>query len=389
MKNNTILILGGYGASGRPLARLILQETEAEVIVAGRHIHKAEEFAAALNAAFPGDRAYARFADAGDPKSLAAAFQHARMVVVTATTPMYAEQVARAALQADCDYLDILLQQDVISALETLSPEIRKAERIFIAQGGLHPGLIAPFIRHAAPYFDDYQKAAVGMAMNARIETPESMHELIRELGDYKPEIFRAGSWRKATYKDMIKLDFGPKFGVKKCYPLPMAEVRPLPEVFDLKETGVYAAGFNWFVDNVVFPLAMAFQKTRKGMGVNFLGKLMRWGLNTFSSPDQGVVLLLEAEGLKDGRARRVRMTAEHDDAYFLTAAPVAACLIQYLDNTLSYPGLWLMGNYVDHVRLIDDLEKMGVEINVEVDGRDSRRESESELDPKPFNVLT
>lgn len=45
----TILLLGGYGATGKSLARHLLARTNANVILAGRNFDKAKSFADELN----------------------------------------------------------------------------------------------------------------------------------------------------------------------------------------------------------------------------------------------------------------------------------------------------------------------------------------------------
>lgn len=367
MEDKAILILGGYGGVGRSLSRLILRETDAAVIIAGRRKEKAEEFAQALTEEFSASRVSARYVDASDQKSLAHACRGVDMVLVTATTPQYLKQIAGAALKAGCDYLDVLVQQNTIPELRALSSEITKAGCVFITQAGFHPGLPAVFIRHAAPHFDDYRKALIGMAMNARFEKPESTHEIIHEVGESNAEIYQEGAWRKANYKDAIKMDFGSRFSIRTCFPLQMEELRELPETLGIRETGVYVAGFNWFVDNIVFPLIIVFQKIKKGMGLNSLGRLMYWGVNTFSSRELGVVFMLDAEGVKGGTHRRVKIVAEHDDGFFFTSAPVVACLRQYLDGSLKKPGLWFMGTIVDDSRLMEDMKQMGIKIQTEI----------------------
>ena len=185
------------------------------------------------------------------------------------------------------------------------------------------------------------------MAMNARFERAEQAAEIIPLLSEFRAEIFMAGSWRKATYRDVINLDMGTRFGNMKLFPISMEEMKRTQEMFNLRETGAYVSGFNWFVDYLVMPIILLTQKLKKGLATGFLLKLFTWGVNTFSSPYQGVVFLNEAEGMKDGEKIKVRIIAEHDDAYLFTAIPVVACLKQYLDGALP-AGLWMMGHVVD-----------------------------------------
>jgi len=382
MSNRIILILGGYGGVGKPLSRLLLKETDVDLIVAGRRKAKAEEFAGILNTEYDGSRASAKYADATDPESLRDAFQGVDMVVVTATTPMYIRQIAQAALAAECDYLDIMFSQYTPQILSALSADVEKAGRILITQGGFHPGLPAPFIRHAAQYFDDYQKAIVSIAMNARFKKPESIHEIIDAVGGEDAEVLKEGKWKRVSVlstKNMIKTDFGPRFGVKQCVPMQMSELKPLPDMLGLKETGVYAAGFNPFVDLFLMPLIWTSYKIKNGLGKSLWGRMMYWGTNTFSSRKhiRATIFVLEAEGRKEGRPLKVRIVAEHDNEYFFTACPVVACLKQYIDGSLNKPGVWLMGNAVDASRLIDDMEKMGIQIRTTIKDYNHKRERE------------
>ena len=140
-----------------------------------------------------------------------------------------------------------------------------------------------------------------------------------------------------------------------------------MPAQLDLEEGGAYVAGLNWFVDYLVTPLAIMLGTIRRGLGVPFLTKFLLWGIKAFSKPPFGVVFKIEAEGEKDGKPKVVEITAKHDDAFVFTAIPAVACLLQYLDGSIARPGLWLMGEVVEPKRLIKDLERMGVKIQIQV----------------------
>lgn len=53
-----IMILSGYGFTGRLLARHILEQTNAEITLAGRHLEMARAYAEQLNSEFDGVRGY-------------------------------------------------------------------------------------------------------------------------------------------------------------------------------------------------------------------------------------------------------------------------------------------------------------------------------------------
>ncbi len=364
----TIVVLGGYGATGLTVVRYLLQQTGVRLVLAGRRKERADEVTAQLNAQFAGERVSGARADAADGESLAAAFRDVDMVLVCSPTTEHVGQVARAALAAGIDYMDIHFPRKVIPVMTALAPAIEQAGRCFIYQAGFHPGLPAVFVRHAAAQFTRLRSATVGIAMCMKAtSSPDSAIELVEDIGNPQAEVLRNGIWRPAGYKDMRKIDFGPGFGRRDCYPSMMEEMRVLPRLLGLEEAGVYLAGFNWFVDWLVIPLIMLAWKIRPGLAARSLSRLMMWGWNTFSRPPYGVVFKLEAEGGHEGKTRRVTTVARHENGYDLTAIPAVACLLQYLDGSIARPGLHMMGQVVDPARLFTDMERMGVRIQTRV----------------------
>ncbi len=157
-----VLVLGGYGTTGRTLCELLLECGDAEVVIAGRSLERGEATARELAERFPG-RVTARAADAADAASLARALDGVSMVAVAASVLDHAGTVARAALDAGVDYFDLLLSgEEKFAALERLRPEIEAAGRCFITDGGIHPGLTAAMIRALAPAFGRLERAAAG-----------------------------------------------------------------------------------------------------------------------------------------------------------------------------------------------------------------------------------
>ena len=364
MKENiTLLVLGGYGGTGKVFCRYLLKETGVNIIVAGRRLEKCEELSEQLHAEFAQERISTRYVDASDVESLRKAFHDINFVLVAATTTKWAKQIAEAALEANIDYLDIYFQQDVYPVLETMQQQIKDAGRCFITQAGFHPGLPAVYIRKGSQYFDRYDKAIIAFAMNARIEKSESILELIDSITDYKPEFYQNGAWKIGTYKDAIKINYGKKFGVQSSMPLGMLEIKTLTEMFSLRETGVFTTGFNWFTDYLLFPLMMISHKIKKGCFRRVWAKLLVFGLNKFSGEKEGVVFLLKAEGEKNGKHQKVEIFSEHDNGYDFTVIPVIACLNQYFDGSIRKPGLWMMGHLVDPDRLFSDMQEMNVTI--------------------------
>jgi saccharopine dehydrogenase-like NADP-dependent oxidoreductase len=371
MDQPALLILGGYGNTGYPLARLLMQESQVSLVLAGRSLEKAQAAANELNQVFPGERVSALRLDAANQAEMVNVFKGMTMVVVASSTSLYTRQVAEAALQAGIDYLDVQFSSEKMAILREFKDQIVQGGRCFITEGGFHPGLPAALVRYAASQMDELYKANVGsvikMDWKPLVLSQATLDELLVELNGFKSKIFQDGQWRNASLtstRDMLRMDFGREFGKQFTFPMYLEEMGELPQVNpSLRETGFYVGGFNWFVDWIAMPVALvALRISPRGM-LKPMGRLTRWGLDTFSKPPYGVMLRLEAEGLKNGGKRELKVNLYHPDGYMFTAIPVAACLLQYLDGTIKKPGLWTQANLVEPGRMMKDMQKMGVEM--------------------------
>ena len=363
MQKINILVLGGYGGAGSSISRLLLQETGCDVIIAGRNKAKALDLSETLNIEFPG-RISGVFADASRPETLAKALQGVDLLISAATTIDYVDQVAGAALHAGIDYLDIHYPQQNIKVLKKMAGKIREEGRCFITQAGFSPGLPSVLIRLAGDHFTRYEKARVGIAMNTRFEKGGAVNEFIDSLSDFKADIYRDGGWKKAGLSDVVTFDFGGQFGKKQCYPMNLEEMWALPKMTGLEELGIYAAGMNWFVDYLVIPSAFLLGKVHRGLGREIMASLMITGLEKFSPIEEEVVLLLKANGRSEAGSKEVTIRVQHGDAYYITAAPVVACVRQYLENKIK-PGLNVMGHAVDPESFVKDMQEMGVDVKI------------------------
>lgn len=376
MHPKRLAILGGYGNAGMCLARLLLQWTDVQLCLAGRNATRAQQAAQQLNASFSGERVSGSFADANDSGSLQTLFGDADMVIVASSSIDATGTVATEALRCGIDYLDILLSTaEKHAVLRRLEPELRRQGRCFITDGGFHPGLPAAMIRYASRYFLTLRKARVAGLIRINWRSlhfsPETEAEFFREITAQEPQFYRDGAWRKARMfrsGDYPQFDFGAPFGKRYCVPLYLEEMGLVARDFpSLEEAGFYVAGLNWFVDWLAFPLAMARKKLLPGSGGGLANRLMSWGLRRFSRPPYATLLRLNACGLSNTGETRFELAVSHPDGYMLTAIPVTACLIQYLNGEIRKPGLWWMGHIVEPDDFFKMIKRAGAEVRCQL----------------------
>ncbi len=358
---STILIIGGYGYTGKLLAKHLLAQTDYDVIIAGRNAERAQTFADELNS----PRVKATRADAADPASLRPALQNADLCLVAApVTSLPLETVIRACIEAGVDYLDIQYSTAKINVLNAHAGEIREKGLCFVTEAGYHPGLPSALIRYAASKMDSVESAVTAGYLNVGGGLPytEAVDELMEGFKDFQSQVFKHGAWTNPKSWAMRKFDFGEELGTRTCYSMFFEELRGLPEIYPtLSETGFYISGSNWFTDAIITPIVMIGLKVAPKRGIRPLGKLLWWGMMNLSKPPYRVALKVEAKGTLNGGQVKVQARCEHEDGYELTAIPVVAFLMQY--NKVRRPGLHLMGHLVEPVQLFKDMERMGVQM--------------------------
>ena len=355
-----ILILGGYGYTGKLLAKHLLAQTDVEIIISGRNLEKAKSFADELN----NSRITVRQVDASDFGSLTQALQGVTLCLVAAPTTHHAETVIRACIEVHVDYLDIQFSSKKLKALYAAEEEIKKAGLCFITEAGYHPGLLAVMIRYAAMKLDSIESAMTAGYLNMKnIPYTEAVDELMEGFLDYQSQVYKNSAWTKPTSWDSRSFNFGVDIGKRTCYSMFFEELRHIPNMIPtIKETGFYISGSNWFTDLIITPLVLVGLKVAPKRGLHPLGKLMWWGMGK-SKPPHVVALKVEAKGQLDGNDAQVIVRVAHPDGYELTAIPVVAYLLQYLDGTARKDGVHMMGHIVEPARLFTDMQKMGVQV--------------------------
>jgi hypothetical protein len=209
-----------------------------------------------------------------------------------------------------------------------------------------------------------------------------AVDELMESLKDYQAQVYRNGVWTAPGTFAMREVDFGRDIGRKRCFSMFFEELAPLPRAYPtLRELGFYMSQTHWVTDWVVTPLALAGLRVAPE-AVRPLGRLFWWSMGTFHRPPYRVELQVQAYGTRAGGPATFKGVVAHPDGYDLTAIPVVATLLQYLDGSARRPGLWMMGHLAEPLRLMADMKALGAEVFSE-----PSRQEKGDVDQEPAPI--
>lgn len=322
-----------------------------------------------MNRQHSGQRVTAKSADASSPESMRRALRNADCVIMAASTSEYVKTVARAALETHTDYFDIQYSASKVKYLMSIRDEVASSNRCFITDGGFHPGLPGAMIRYAATEFELLSAAHIGSLIRiawSEIDLVDSTYqEFISELLLYRYDVYKNSSWQQSM-KNIRSFQFAKNEKPKHCYPMYLDELGDLPEqIPGLHEMGFYLTAFNPVVNNILMPLCWIALKLMPRVAVKPVTRLMKWGLQLPDRRGPVAILKMEAEGIRNGKPVTMGIILSHKDGYYLTAVPVVATCLQYLEGKVRKSGVHFQAHIVEPGQFFRDLERLGIHTEI------------------------
>jgi len=359
-----IIILGGYGRAGHEIAKLLLKVSPHNICLAGRDRIKACRASNELNFRHFGQRVTGIEVNTALHKQFTRVLADYDLVIVAMPVTGIGGSIARAAMDAKIDYIDLNADSEKRQVLRELDGEIREAGLTFITEAGFVPGAPSMMARYVAGHFDSLDEVTIGGLFKEERISYGSMVDVITTLGD-SPGIFTDGSWSKAGMTVMKKIDFGKGLGIRSCFPMDLAELHGLPEELGCQQLGFYGSGVNRFFDSMVLLWkALGLYKTSRGIDLG--ARVLVWGNEKFTRQPYICSVNTVASGFSGGREKQVKLTVEHKDSYAATAIAIIPGIMGLLDGSISQSGVHIMGHVLDPDRYLENLWDMGMTVSLQ-----------------------
>lgn len=337
-----VLVIGGTGTFGRHLVRGILRGTTLGVVVAGRRMAAARDFAAACGADYPGRDVTAV---ALDTRTVDAAALHATgaFALVDAAGPwQHAEpRLARAAVAAGVHYLDLAdARQFVVGFGAALDAEARAAGVVALAGASSTPALSNAVLDHLVAGWQAVESVAIGISPGNRAPRGLSVVRAILSYAGRPLRIFLDGRWVDCAGWGMTTRVTVPGLGRRWLSLADTPDLDIVPARFAVRRTVLFRAGLELSILHV--GLVLASLPVRIGLlrSLEPLAPLFRSAaaiLEPFGS-DRGA-MVVEARGLDaTGAPTRATWTllAEAGDGPVIPTLPALAALRALDDGRLT-----------------------------------------------------
>lgn len=209
-----VLIVGGYGACGRRIARALAAEHDMHVLVGGRQMDKARDVCTAIRADLPDCVIDPVFVDFHTNLDEVLAEQKPALVI-HAAGPFWGQgyTVAEACIAAGVHYIDIAEGRQFVSEISSLHAAAVRKQVMVISGASCVPGLASAVVDHFQCAFSSIQGIQYGVTYGGRsVGGPAHRATLAGGLG--QPfKVWQHSQWQLAHgFQDLHRKRY-PEFG--------------------------------------------------------------------------------------------------------------------------------------------------------------------------------
>lgn len=239
---HTVLVLGGYGFFGARISAALAGSPGVCVLVGGRDEEKARRQVATLG--LPPDRAIRIDAAADD---LAQRLATARIDTLIHTAGPFQGQdygVARAAIAAHCNYIDLADGRGFVSGIASLDAQARAAGVSVVSGASSVPALSSAVVDRYRPAFAKLESIRIGIGSGGRAPGLATMRGVFGYCG--KPvRRWQDGAWGQTRgWLDTVRHRFPEPVGARWLGSCDVPDLELFPARYAPVRTVSFHAGF-------------------------------------------------------------------------------------------------------------------------------------------------
>lgn len=353
-------VVGGYGSTGRIVVAELHRSCDAQILIGGRDLGKAE----ALAAEFEG-RVSARRVDILDIGSLDDFCRQCSIMVNCASPVMVLKDcVAQAAFRARLHYVDAASLLIVKERMLPHDRDIANAGLSFVISAGWFPGIseLLPVYTHQLAkmkmdavdsltvYFGDTDEWS-GNAF-------EEAAWLLRQLGFSRRGYFRKGEWVGVNmFNASRKVDLGGRIGLCRYYMFSNPELSEIGARLD--DCTLFAYGCVPGSRTALASALIAILPLPEWFGARLLRDAFRRNRLAI-----GGFVVVEAVGSCQGRrlSLTVRLVYERDRNYWINGLVPATVARMIAEGKGVAAGVHFLADAVDPIAFMAEIRRSGVE---------------------------
>ena len=317
---HTVLVVGGYGFFGKRIATELSKGRSVRVLVAGRDAAKAGAVVHELG--LPADQAIGL--DASSPEFSETLQSLGVNTIVHTAGPFQGQRydVAEAAIEAGCNYLDLADGRAFVAGISALDARAKERGVAVVSGASSVPALSSAVVDHYLPAFSELHTIRSGISSGARAPGLATVQGVFGYGG--KPiRRLENGSWTVTHgWLDTERYVFPPPVGVRFLGSCDVPDLELFPARYPGVRTVDFHAGFASTMGHLVVTAGAQLVKNRLLDSMDSLAEPLN-RLSRVLEPlisDKGA-MYVELEGLgRDGRAitRRWHLLVDRNDGPFV-----------------------------------------------------------------------
>jgi saccharopine dehydrogenase-like NADP-dependent oxidoreductase len=238
----TVFVLGGYGFFGRRIAAALASTSDWKVILAGRDADRAA--AAARELGLPAGNAAA--IDARD-RELGRTLQRFEVDLLIHAAGPFQDQdyaVARAAIEAGCDYVDLADGRQFVAGIGTLAAAAEASGVSVISGASSVPALSSAVVDRYLDKFERLDSIDMGISSGARAPGLATVVGVF-SYGGKAIRSWRDGAWDDAHgWLNLHRHEFPPPLGKRWLGSCDVPDLELFPRRYPSVKTVSFQAGF-------------------------------------------------------------------------------------------------------------------------------------------------